>query len=94
MSENEKLRALLAEARGVIDEGYDRGIPSIIQRIDAALAESVDKTPLTYLNCGFCGVSIRIISPFNTRTYAALVRAFDRHHDGCVPAVKEKKESK
>ena len=41
MTENEKLRALLAEARGVIDEDYDRGIPSITERIDAALAEPV-----------------------------------------------------
>lgn len=41
MTEFDKLRALLAEALGAIDEGYDRGIPSIIQRIDVALAEPV-----------------------------------------------------
>jgi hypothetical protein len=38
----ERLRALLAEARGVVDEGLDRSVPSVIQRIDAALAESAN----------------------------------------------------
>ena len=41
MTQNESLRALLAEARCVVDEGLDRSIPSVIQRIDAALAEPV-----------------------------------------------------
>ena len=41
MTNEEKLRALLAEARGVISEDYDRGTPSVMDRIDAALAETV-----------------------------------------------------
>jgi hypothetical protein len=39
MTENEKLRALLKEARGVISEDYDRSVPGLVDRIDAALAE-------------------------------------------------------
>ena len=40
MTENEKLRSLLAEARGAIDESYDR--TALVRRIDAALAEPAD----------------------------------------------------
>jgi len=39
MSEVEKLRSLLARARGVISEEYDREIPSVADCIDAALLE-------------------------------------------------------
>lgn len=45
MSEVEKLRALLAEAREFVASGMMR--PSLIQRIDAALAEPVKKLSWT-----------------------------------------------
>jgi hypothetical protein len=44
MSEIEKLRELLREARGVISEDYDRSRPSLCDRIDEALAESVEES--------------------------------------------------
>lgn len=62
MTENEKLRALLAEARqwvggwaGVLPKGGDE-IDSLRQRIDAALAEPV-------MPCGDCGHQLTEVRP-------------------------------
>jgi hypothetical protein len=50
-SEVEKLRALLARARGVISEEYDREIPSVADCINAALAELVEPVECEFSFC-------------------------------------------